>query len=226
MTAKIRLAALALAAVALIGAGKPAPANWVGSVQVTPNGGHMIGNPAAKVRLVEYISYTCPHCAVFDKEATGELAMGLVRPGKGSIEYRPFLRNIVDVAATLMVNCGAPSRFPGNHLAVLHNQQKWLANATEAQQRHWSQATDFAGRMRAIAGDLHLYELFETRGYDRPMLDRCLADEGLAKRISQENQTAANLGGVTATPSFLVNERLQDAHDWASLRAVLVPLIR
>ena len=52
----------------------------------------------APATLTEFISYTCPHCAHFEKEAAGELTIGFIRTGKGSMEYRPFLRNIVDEA--------------------------------------------------------------------------------------------------------------------------------
>ena len=101
-----------------------------------------------------------------------------------------------------------------------------MANVSETQQRRWLTLTDFPSRMRAVAGDMHLYELFAARGYSRVDLDRCLANEDLAKRISQENQTASRVGAVDATPSFLINDRQQDVHDWAGLRPVLMALTR
>mgnify|MGYP000231572184 CR=1 FL=1 len=63
--------------------------NWNEKIIVTPSGSHVLGNPAADIKLSEYISYTCPHCAAFEKESSGELALGMIRGGKGSIEYRP-----------------------------------------------------------------------------------------------------------------------------------------
>lgn len=228
MTLNFRRLALITAVAALsIGAGKPtAQVNWMTKVAVTPSGGHVIGNPQAAIKLAEYVSYTCSHCAEFEKEASGELALGFIRGGKGSLELRPFFRNAVDVAATLMVACGDPARFAGNHAAMLRSQEKWLINIPEAQQRRWQTITDFGARMRAIASDLKFYPMFEARGYQRAQLDKCLANDVLAKQIAQENKIAAEVGSVNGTPSFLINDRPQDAGNWTSLRPVLMELTR
>ena len=229
MTSLSRTLAIAAAALLSIGATKPAPpaakANWLITVSTTPTGGHIVGNPDGGVRLVEYVSYTCSHCAEFDVEAKGELAVGLVKPGKGSIEYRPFFRNIIDVTSTLLVNCGPPTKFQGNHSVVLSAQKKWLVDPSEAQQKRWTTG-DFGTRMRAIAGDMKLYPLFEARGYRRVELDRCLADKALAQQIADENKNASEVIGITGTPSFLLNGTLQHVHGWAELRPLLMAVTR
>ncbi len=229
MTSLSRTFTLSVAALLSIGATKPAPpapkANWMIAVAATPTGGHIIGNPDAGVKLVEYVSYTCSHCAEFEIESKGELTLGFIKPGKGAIEYRPFMRNIIDVAATLLVNCGPPTKFQGNHSAVLRAQTKWLIDPSEAQQKRWN-VGDFGTRMRFIAGDMKLYPLFEARGYRRVDLDRCLADQQLAQQIADENKTATEVIGVTGTPSFLLNGALLDVHGWAELRPLLMALTR
>jgi hypothetical protein len=49
----------------------------------------LLGNPRnAPVKLVEYISYTCPHCAHFEAESDAQLRIGFIATGKGSIEVR------------------------------------------------------------------------------------------------------------------------------------------
>ncbi|MFM5929682.1 MAG: thioredoxin domain-containing protein [Novosphingobium sp.] len=227
----LRLFLLAASAVATIGAGKPAApapapkANWTATVARTASNSHVIGNPAARVKLVEYVSYTCSHCAEFEVEAGSELALGFIKPGTGSIEYRPYFRNTVDIAATLMAYCGSPARFTGNHIALLRGQKKWLVNVSAEQQRRW-QTGDFASRMRSIASDLKLYDLFIARGYSRIDLDKCLANEPLARRLADENQTAESMLGINGTPSFVINDRLLDAGDWRSLRPILMSLTR
>ena len=67
-----RLAAVVVAALLLPAAApqpKPAakaPVNWVQVVQITPQGGLRTGNPAARVKLLEFGSFTCPTCARFE----------------------------------------------------------------------------------------------------------------------------------------------------------------
>jgi len=221
-----RLFAITMAAALAIGAGKPTPkVNWNAAVVARPDGTHLVGNPAAKVKVVEYVSYTCSHCAAFEKEGSGEIAMGLVKPGSGSVEYRPFLRNVIDVAAALMVNCGSPGKFQQNHAVVLRTQDKWLKAPSPAQEQRWSYGP-FANRMRAIAGDLNLYALFEARGYSRVQLDRCLANEAMGDAMARDTKAAINTIGVIGTPSFVINGELQQVYDWASLRPILMQATR
>lgn len=226
-------AALLLASGALLlgGATKPAPKavgprNPTTLVSVTPQGGYLRGNPDAPVKLVEFISYTCPHCAHFSIEADGPLALGFIGNGKGSVEVRPYFRNPIDIAATLLATCGQPGKFHGNHGAILRAQEKWLRNPSQAEISRWSNP-DFGTRMRSIAADLGLYPLMEARGYARPELDRCLANKALAEKIANQNQSDSQIYQIRGTPSFLVNGELQeDVHDWAGLRPKLQALTK
>jgi protein-disulfide isomerase len=219
----------AIAAGVLVTVAAPAsaqrPANWNSVLSVTPEGGHRVGNPGAAVKLVEYVSYTCDHCARFEIEADASLRLTFIAPGKGSIEYRPLLRNKVDVAVSLLVRCGPPAKFRGNHAAVLRGQSRWFGNVSAAQQQRWN-SPDFGTAMRAIASDLKLYDLMTSRGYTRVQLDRCLTDRRTADQLAAETQRALQELNVKATPSFLINGELQDTHDWSGLRPRLAALTR
>lgn len=226
-----RLAALAAVAVLSVGAGPklpqhaavaPAAGNWTATVVRTPGNSFIVGNPNAKAKLVEYFSYTCPHCSHFEIEGGSALAMGFIRTGKGSMEYRPFMRNIIDIAASLMATCGAPAKFPGNHAMLMRLQSKWFTQVTEAQAKRWENGP-FPVRMRAIASDLKLYDLFATRGYDRPSLDRCLANQPLADAWVKENEAATEVEG---TPTFFLNGRKQYVNTWDGIRPILMDATR
>ena len=199
-------------------------ANWNATVTRTPDDGYILGNPNARVHLVAYISYTCPHCAAFEQEARAPLAIGMIGPGKGSLEIRPFLRNGLDVVASLLAECGPPSKFYGNTQLLLARQREWLApidKLTDAQKARWD-APGFGEKMRAIASDLGLYALMEQRGYDRTDLDKCLANEALADRIAKHTQQAAEKDGVNGTPGFLIdNVLVADTYNWAALKPQL-----
>lgn len=203
--------------------------NWNGHVTKTADDGYILGNPAAPVHLVAYISYTCPHCAEFEAEAFAPLGLGMIGPGKGSYEIRPFLRNGLDVVAALLAECGPPTKFFGNTQLLLARQRDWLApidKLTEAQKARWD-AKDFGTRTRAIASDLGLYTLMEQRGYDRAELDRCLADKALADRIAKHTQDASDKEFVNGTPSFLINGvPLAATYDWAALKPQLDARLR
>lgn len=213
-------AALAIFAVA---ASPPPHPNWNTTVTVTPSGSHVLGNPDAKIKLAEYVSYTCPHCAAFEREGVGVIRLTALAQGKVSFEVRHLVRDPIDMTAAMLTNCGPPSKFFLNHAAFLRSQATWIDEydkAGSAQRLRWTTGSN-PSRFRAIADDFKFYEIMETRGYDRVEVDRCLADEAMAKRLAAQTQGAEALN-VEGTPSFLIDGvLLAGTHDWATLRPQL-----
>lgn len=219
------LAAFALAFLAAAPGHAAPKLDWNQTVATTPDGNHLVGNPDAQAKLVEYFSYTCSHCAHFEVEADSPLALGFIGTGKGSVEYRSFIRNAIDVAATLIVSCGPPSKFRANHALMLRQQEKWFHAPSQAETQRWANP-DFNAAMRAIAQDLGFYALMEPRGYSRQQLDTCLADKAAASKLAAQTRTAMEVDGVQGTPSFLLNGVLQDEHAWTGLRPLLLAATR
>lgn len=209
------------------GAARPAPAKvaWDAKVSRSADGNHLLGNPAAKVKLVEFISYTCPHCADYASESQGPLAAGPLRGGTLSVEVYPFFRNAVDISATLLAQCGPDGRFLGNHHAILASQKAWLNPPPAEAQQKWGTLA-FPQQMKAIAVDLGLYKMMLARGYSEAQLDTCLANETLARRLADRTDAASTNLGVQGTPSFLVNGKLQHAHAWAELKPLIDAALR
>ena len=222
----IPVLAVLLAALGLIAAAPKR--NWNTVVTVTPAGTHLLGNPDAKVRLTEFVSYTCPHCAQFERQAEAQLRLAFVAGGRGAIEVRHYVRDPVDMTVALLTNCGPPGKFFLNHTAFLRGQDRWIgpvANPSPAQGARWFAGT-FAFRTRAIARDLGFYPMMASRGYTAPQVDACLADEALANRLAAGTQQAKELG-VSGTPSFAIDGAvLAGTHDWQTLRPQLDARLR
>jgi protein-disulfide isomerase len=185
-----------------------APSSWDNLAAATPAGNPVLGKQAAPVRLVEFISYTCGHCAHYDAEAKVPLRSGLVRQGKVAVEVRPFFRGPLDVTATLLALC------------------EWLQQPSNPDAKaRWSNP-EFGARMKAVAEDLGLYRIMLAQGYQPAELDQCLADQDLANRLAEETEKAMSETGVTGTPSFLINGKLQTVHGWDELRPLLTAAAR
>lgn len=218
----LKLATLALAALAATAA-TPPRSNWSTTVAVTAAGTHVMGNPAANLKLAEYVSYTCSHCASFQSQSEAPLGLAFVMPGKVSVEVRHFVRDPVDLTAAMLTNCGEPARFFRNHNAFLMGQAKWIGameRASAGQRQRWTSGTPLA-RRRAIAQDFGFYPMMERLGYSRAAADRCLADDAMARQLAAQTQEAVRLG-VAGTPSFLLNgDLLAGTHDWRSLETQL-----
>ncbi|HYJ51748.1 MAG TPA: thioredoxin domain-containing protein, partial [Allosphingosinicella sp.] len=63
----------------------PSRRDWLLTAARTPEGGFRIGNPNAEVKVVEYLSTTCPHCAEFAHEGGPRLFQQHVRNGHVSV---------------------------------------------------------------------------------------------------------------------------------------------
>lgn len=227
MTIAARISGIARAAVlagaALLAVGATAPkGNWVATVVAT-DGGHRIGNPEAKVKVAEFISYTCPHCAAFAKEGEAPLQLAYIAPGKVSLEVRHLIRDPVDLTAAMLTNCGPAAKFLQNHAAFMLGQDKWIAplgSATAAQKQRWT--TDGAVGRRAIASDFGFYAIMERRGYSRTEVDRCLADEAAARTLAENSAKDWKRPGISGTPGFAINGAVMPGtHTWSALEAQL-----
>ena len=104
----------------------PAPSKWLSTVTVTANGAHVLGNPAAPNKVVEYLSYTCSHCANFEANESPAFKAQYVATGKASLEIRNMVLNPIDLTAAVLARCGGKAKFFGNHKQLFSKQSVWL----------------------------------------------------------------------------------------------------
>lgn len=201
---------------------EPPPGGWQNAIVRTERG-HAIGNPAAETKLVEFISYTCPHCSDFAARGEPALDLVLLKPGKITVEVRPVIRNGIDLAVTLLANCGDPAGFKDRHRLLMLSQADWLGkarNAPQSQLAIWERA-DKAGRQNA-ASALGLSTMLAKRGHSQAELDTCLADDTAARKLLENGTADYTEFGVDSTPSFAMDGKLlSGVHSWEGLYPVL-----
>ncbi len=215
-------AALPAAAAAPAGQAAPAKADWARTVVATPEGGFRMGNPAAKVKLVEYGSLTRSHCATFAKEGMESLVGTYVRSGKVSYEYRNMVLNGLDVAATLVARCGGPDRFfpIADKLYATQNEWKDRVKAlTDAQKQALNALpeNERLGRLAELAG---IPQLAAQHGIAHAQAQGCLADRAAFDGLGKMNEAAA-AKGVEGTPTFFLNGANIGSHAWGTLEPIL-----
>jgi len=201
---------------------KANPGNWQATIKRTERG-HLIGNPEAKTQLVEFISYTCPHCADFAVQGEPAIELALLAPGKIGVEVRPVIRNALDLTVSLLVQCGDPAGFKDRHRAFMLSQDEWLGkamNAPQSQQAIWGRG-DKAARMNA-ASALGLSAMLAQRGQSQAMLDACVMDDVAARQLIDNGRADYAEFAVPGTPSFAMDGKLLDkVHSWPALYPVL-----
>src|SRR5690606_28473066 len=87
----------------------PAGQSWAETVVETPEGGILLGNPDATIKLIEYVSHTCPACAAFAAEAAEPLKEKYVASGVVSYEMRNQVHNALDLALVRLTRCSGPA---------------------------------------------------------------------------------------------------------------------
>lgn len=182
----------------------------------------ILGSPDAPVKLVEYMSYTCPHCAHFNEESHVELRTGMVRSGKVSVELRPFIRNEFDLIASLLVTCGSKDKWFGNNDAVFAAQATWFKEPSDPtyKQRWAALEANKTAQHRMVARDLGLYAVMQKRGYTPAQLDLCLGNQARGEQFKQMTEQAM-AEGVNGTPSFKINGKRQSVYGWAPLKPLI-----
>jgi protein-disulfide isomerase len=201
------------------GAAKPAAAtDWTKTVVQTPEGGFRMGNPDAKVKLVEFASLTCSHCRDFHKES-GPLKSNYIKSGQVSLEYRPFMLNIYDFAATKLAICEGPDRFFTWTNELYTNSEAWITPFTKLTEadinplRSLPPAEQIKGL--ALAGKLN--EFAKARGLPGAKFEACMSDAASFEALTKRQQAAVDTYQVQGTPTFLLNGKKIEGTTWAAI---------
>ena len=195
--------------------------DWARNVVATPEGGFRMGNPRAPVKLVEYGSLTCPHCAHFTNTAKVPLA-ARVRSGKVSYEFRNYVLNGIDVTATLLARCVSPANFFRLTETLYATQPTWVGkiNGLPRAEKEKLKALSEAERLSRLADIGGLTQMAAQAGVTPQRGKACLAAPGALDRLGTMAEAAEALG-VHGTPTFFVNGNRVDGNDWPAVDAAL-----
>ncbi len=222
---RLASAFLALGLIAAAPAAAQAPgaqaADWSQRVAATPEGGFRMGNPDAPLKLVEFLSLTCSHCATFSAEAMPAL-LDHVRSGRVSVEYRNYVLNHYDLAAAVLSRCAAPGDYFALTTDLLAQQSVWAgrADALTPVQKAEVEVRPTPQSVARTAELIGLKQIAAAHGITPAEANSCLASaEGLAEVMAMRD--AADRLGVDGTPTFMLNGRLLGPANWAMIQPLL-----
>ena len=187
----------------------PAPngGNWLEVVQETPEGGFRMGNPDAPVKLVEYASISCSHCAEFEEEGGDPLRNQYVRTGQVSWEYRPFMIFPTDPGIFMLLRCRGAEPFFQLTEQLYADQANWLGKVQQLTPAQQQQLTGLAPdqQIPALVRATGMDQFFRQRGMPEGAINSCLADQQALQKLMATTTTAQTEHKVSGTPTFLVN---------------------
>ena len=201
----------------------PAPegTSWTETAHVSPEDGYVMGNPDAPIKLVEYASHTCNHCAVFSQEASGPIEE-YVESGRVSYEIRNQIHDPIDLTIAMLARCGAPESFHPLVSQAWANFESIIQTAqANGEQLNAAIQAPAEQRYQRIAEAAGLLDFFAARGISRDQAMQCLADTDRATEIANNSQTQSDELGVTGTPSFFINGNRIDGTSWAVVEPAL-----
>ena len=202
---------------------RPASGDWSEAVTATNEGGFVMGNPDAEVKVVEFGSMTCPACAGFDEAGLPPLIEKYVKPGRVSFEFRNYVRDPYDITAALIARCnGAKTFFPLTR-ALFSSQREWTGKLQQApaEQMQALQSMPPERQFATIANLAGLQQFAAMRGVPTAKSGQCLADQNEINRLVQMNSDAASQYGVAGTPSFLINGKLLETPGYQGLEPAI-----
>ena len=164
-----------------------------------------IGNPDAAVTVIEYASFTCPHCASFHASSFKQLKADYIDTGKINFIYRDVYFDRLGLWAAIVARCGdgAENRFFG------------IADMIYDKQRDWTQA----GSPQEIVGELR--KIGKTAGLTDADLDACFTDADKAQALYALYLQNAEEDGINSTPSFVINGRKYSNMAYDEMKEIL-----
>jgi protein-disulfide isomerase len=188
---------LALAAAMALSLGGLAAAQ----TPVTPDD-MTLGNPKAKVTVVEYASTACPHCAAWNADVWPAFKAKYVDTGKINYVYREFITSPpeVAVAGPVIARCAGK----GKYFSVLDG-------AFRAQEEIY--------KTNSLAP---LIKVAQANGLSEEQVKTCLTNQASIDAMQTRVQGYAERDKIEATPTFIVNgKKLEGGQPLAALDAAI-----
>ena len=148
-------------------------------------GDHVLGKPDAPNVLIDYASFTCPHCATFNNAVMPALKRDWIDTGKLKLVHRHFPSDALATRASLLAECAGPNGFFAAVDTLFRTQVQWMTAADPA-----------AELMTVLAG----------QGVSEAEAQACVANDRLLDKVIADVQSGQALG-VNSTPTVFINEQ-------------------
>jgi protein-disulfide isomerase len=147
-------------------------------------GDHILGKVDAPNTLIDYASFTCPHCANFYIAVMPTLRKEWIDTGKLRLIHRHFPSDMVATRASQLTECAPADRFFAMVDRLFRKQVDWLS-----------------------VGDpeVEMVKVLADQGVTPEGAQACFANDRLLDKVLADVQSGQTLG-VRFTPTLFINE--------------------
>lgn len=163
-------------------------------------GDRVLGKAEAPITIVEYASFTCPHCAHFANKVLPEVKKNWIETGKAKLVYRDFPLDRVAYEAAILARA-----VPGDRYFA-------FIDTLFAQQEKWATAKDTKAALSQLA---------KLAGLGAADIEAALANKAVGDAILAQRLEAAEKLKVDSTPTLFINGKKADHGTYESFSKAL-----
>lgn len=164
----------------------------------------MLGDPNAPVTVIEYGSFTCPHCANFHANQFQSLNADYIETGKVNFIFREVYFDRFGLWASMIARCGGDMRFFGIHDMLYEQQAEWIAG----------------GQDPALIAD-NLRTIGISAGLEAAQVDACMQDETMARSLVAWFEQNATADEINATPTLIIDGTKYSNMAWSEMQPII-----
>lgn len=147
-----------------------------------------LGDENAPIEMIEYASFTCPHCAFFHENVFDPIKTNYIDTGKVRFISREVYADRFGLWAGMIARCdGDTDRYFGIIDLIFEKQREWIGNGDP------SEITQ------------NLRTLGKTAGLNDEQLDTCLKDENMARAMVAVFQENMERDDIQGTPTVFID---------------------
>lgn len=182
----------------------PAQAEGASDVDSSEIADLVLGDPDAPIELIEYASYTCPHCANFHGAVFEPLKKDYIDTGKVRFVYREVYFDKFGLWASMVARCSGEMRYFGVQKMLYDEQKDWIAGGKDTM--------EIVENLRKIG---------KRAGLTDENLDSCLNDGEMAEKLYTKFTKEVEEYKIDATPSLVIDGEKYSNMSYADLKEIL-----
>jgi protein-disulfide isomerase len=173
------------------------------SEEIKPIAEMVQGDLDAPIEMIEYASFTCPHCATFHADVYPKLKINYIDKGLIKFIYREVYFDKYGMWASMIARCAGADRFFGMTDQIYRKQSNWARAESDV----------------AIVTQLRKIGLLA--GLDESQLSVCLQDGVKLRALVEWYSENAKRDEIKSTPTLIINGEKHSNQSYEQLTEIL-----